>query len=313
MHGAAHTANAPPSRKLEPRRRAPCTSPAPTRRSGHGSNPMNANPNTIRMKPATCSSKNWLRVNERPIAAAPRTEEHEEGHEPGDKREARDDDAPGSAGFAQPLGLDRRHGGEIARNERQHARCEEGDEPGAEGDQDRRGTHSKRASSASRRRSSSGSSGSSPSGGGASSSRRRLQCQASAPTRTAPRRVPQAEAARQASRIPSAGDREHGRPELVDELRLDLALRVAGGDPDPDVRLDAAGGRRVRGVERRLADGAHELGLELGGGWLHLTRGCRARERKRQHREGEKPHAGASARSIPSSMSAASRTGPAMR
>ena len=32
---------------------------------------MNASPKTIRMKPATCSSRNWLRVNESPIAAAP--------------------------------------------------------------------------------------------------------------------------------------------------------------------------------------------------------------------------------------------------
>jgi len=69
MHGAAQTANAPPSRKPEPRRRAPWTSPAPTRRCGHGSRPMKTNPKTIRTKPATCSSRNWLRVKERPTGS----------------------------------------------------------------------------------------------------------------------------------------------------------------------------------------------------------------------------------------------------
>ena len=32
---------------------------------------MNTSPKTIRMKPAICSSRNWLRVIESPTAAAP--------------------------------------------------------------------------------------------------------------------------------------------------------------------------------------------------------------------------------------------------
>ena len=32
---------------------------------------MKTKPKTIRMKPATCSSRNWLRTNESPTAAAP--------------------------------------------------------------------------------------------------------------------------------------------------------------------------------------------------------------------------------------------------
>ena len=71
MQGAAQTAKAPPSRKPEPRRRAPWTRPAPTSRSGQGRSPMKTSPNTIRTKPATCSSRNWLRVIESPTAAAP--------------------------------------------------------------------------------------------------------------------------------------------------------------------------------------------------------------------------------------------------
>ena len=70
MHGAAHTAKAPPSRSLEPRLRAPCTSPAPTSLSGHGSSPMKASPNTTRTKPEIFSSRNWSRKSEPPTSAA---------------------------------------------------------------------------------------------------------------------------------------------------------------------------------------------------------------------------------------------------
>ena len=72
MHGAAHTAKAPPSRSLEPRLRAPCTSPAPTSLSGHGSSPMKASPNTTRTKPEIFSSRNWSRKSEPPTSEPPR-------------------------------------------------------------------------------------------------------------------------------------------------------------------------------------------------------------------------------------------------
>ena len=52
MHGAAHTANAPPSSAFEPRRLACWRSPGATARSGHGSTPMNASPRTISTNPA---------------------------------------------------------------------------------------------------------------------------------------------------------------------------------------------------------------------------------------------------------------------
>ena len=71
MHGAAQIANAPPSSTREPRLRAPCTSPAPTSRSGHGSRPMKANPKTTRTKPATRWSRNWLLRNPAPMSWAP--------------------------------------------------------------------------------------------------------------------------------------------------------------------------------------------------------------------------------------------------
>ena len=70
IQGAAHTANAPPSKSLEPRLRAPCTRPAPTSRSGHGSSPMKASPNTTRTKPEIFSNRNWSRKSEPPTSAA---------------------------------------------------------------------------------------------------------------------------------------------------------------------------------------------------------------------------------------------------
>ena len=54
MHGAAQTANAPPSSAAEPRRRARWSRPGATARSGHGSSPMNASPITTSAKPAIC-------------------------------------------------------------------------------------------------------------------------------------------------------------------------------------------------------------------------------------------------------------------
>jgi hypothetical protein len=65
---------------------------------------------------------------------------------------------------------------------------------------------------------------------------------------------------------------EHGRPELIDERGLDLALRVSGGDPLADERLHPQRDRRVGRVEGRVADRADELRFELGGGGPLLAR-----------------------------------------
>ena len=83
MHGAAQMANAPPSRKPEPRRRASWTSPAPSRRCGHGSRPMNASPKTIRTKPAICSIRNWSLREREPDRRGTGAEQDEDGNEPG--------------------------------------------------------------------------------------------------------------------------------------------------------------------------------------------------------------------------------------
>ena len=243
-------------------------------------------------------------------------EQDEDGHEPGDERDAGADDAPRRARLAQPLGLDGGDRGEVAGDERQDARREKRDEAGAERDEDGGAAHgSKRASSSSSRRSSAGSSGSAASADGSSS----------APARVAPAPGEQAhdhDAEREPGERQHPRDQleallrrlgQHRRAELVDERGLDLALRVAGGDPLADERLHPQRDGRVRGVERRLADRADELGLELGRGRALLARSRRGGEDERDERERRRPHAGASARSMPASSSAASSTGPAIR
>src|SRR4051812_9215178 len=57
--------------------------------------------------------------------------------------------------------------------------------------------------------------------------------------------------------------REHAGAELRDELVLDLALRVAGGDPAADVDAHARGDRRVGHVEREVAGGEQDLAPEV--------------------------------------------------
>ncbi len=69
MHGAAQTANAPPSSTLDPRRRAPVSSPGASILSVQGSTPMNVSPMTTSTKPASSA---WLSAGSTlPIAAAP--------------------------------------------------------------------------------------------------------------------------------------------------------------------------------------------------------------------------------------------------
>ena len=102
---------------------------------------MKTKPKTIRTKPATCSSRNWLRVKESPTAAAPAPSRTNTRDEAGDERKAGEDDPAGCSWLAQPIRLDRGHGREVAGDERQHAGGEERDEAGAEGDGDRGSAH----------------------------------------------------------------------------------------------------------------------------------------------------------------------------
>ena len=99
----------------------------------------------------------------------------------------------------------------------------------------------------------------------------------------------------------------------IDDLLLDLALRLPGRDQALEVADDLAARARVRLVERRLAVLAPELRLDLGRGRMRLVG-----ERRRGGREGQdcescdeqNPHA-ASASSIALSSSSA-RASPKM-
>ena len=141
MHGAAHTAKAPPRRTREPRPRASCRRPAPTSRSGHGSKPMNASPKTTRTNPATRSSRNWSPRILPPTRAAPTPSKHEERREAEDERNAPGDHASRGSGLPELVGVDRRHGREVRRDERQDARREERDHAREESDGNRRPAH----------------------------------------------------------------------------------------------------------------------------------------------------------------------------
>ncbi len=141
MHGAAHTANAPPSRTREPRPRASCRSPAPTSRSGHGSRPMKASPNTTRTNPAIALEQEL--VAEDPTADECRadTEEDEERREAEDERHASGDHAPRIAPLSELIRIDCRHRREVRRHEWKDARSEERDHPREERDRNRRPAH----------------------------------------------------------------------------------------------------------------------------------------------------------------------------
>ena len=283
MHGAAHTANAPPSRKPEPLPPRSLDEPGADEPLRPGEQAHEDEAEDDQDEARDLLEQELIAREREPDGGRARAEEHEHGDEPGDEREAGDDDAAGGSRLAQPLRLDRGHGRQVAGDERQHARREERDEAGAERDGDRGAAHSKRSSASSRRCSSTGSSGSPSSPSGGAPPRTRLQRQASAPTATMPDCEP-GERQQPGDEVESLARRhgEDGGPELVDELRLDLALRVAGRDPGADVRLHPQRDRRVGGVERRLADRADELGLELGGCRLQLARRLPAAARAAQ-------------------------------
>ena len=92
MHGAAQTANAPPSSAPEPRRRAPVSRPGATIRSGTGSSADEREAEHDQHEAGD------LRLRRRRDDAADRrgagAEHDEDDREAGDERQARDDDAP---------------------------------------------------------------------------------------------------------------------------------------------------------------------------------------------------------------------------
>ena len=93
----------------------------------------------------------WVSLSTKlPIAAAPAPRSDEDDGEADDERDARDDDATTGAGAFEPVDVDRRDRGEVAGDERQHARRHDGGEPCEERDRQLL-KHRSRASSSSTR------------------------------------------------------------------------------------------------------------------------------------------------------------------
>ena len=219
-------------------------------------------------------------------------EENEEGREAEDERNAPPDHTPSVPGLAELVGVDRRDGREVGRHERQHARREKRDHPGEERDRDRRPAHalSRRIARAPRPRGARA-----PGRAARPTARTRRSAAPRADEETDRDRAAEERAERQqpGEETEAAVRRlgEHLGAELRDKRVLDLLLGVAGRDPNADERLHALGDGSVRLVERRLAHGADELGLEIGGVRRRSGRGA-GDERGAEHgRERESaPH-----------------------
>ena len=238
-------------------------------------------------------------------------ERHEHDGEADEERDARDDDPTRNSALAEPVRLDRRHRREVAGHERQHARGDHGDEAGKKGDRNPlcHGLGSRRVqprelvvdAPVERR------------------VERRCFVGGSRLTLAAPTHCEHGE-------DPRSGDYEDGRQhprqevepplgrrgehllaEVVDELRLDLRLRVAGRDPGADERPHAVGHRGRRLIQGRMARGADDLALDLGERRLRLARESGSGQREREKADGEAtPHHGESAERIPASSASLS-------
>ena len=214
MQGAAQTANAAPSSRLDPRARA--SSPGATARSGHGSSPTNASPTTISRKPANSSCRRLVRAT-LPIAAAPAPSRTKTTVKPSDERQARERDPSTHAALAEAPRLDRRDRGQVAGHERQDARQDDRDEPDRERDRNAASRRSEQALRPPAARAPGRAAG--RPAATARRSRRRDQRQASQPSTSAP--------------SPSADERQHPREQV------EPVLRRLGEDRRPELRRRA--------------------------------------------------------------------------
>ena len=128
MHGAAQIAKAPPSSTREPRLRAPCTRPAPTSRSGQGSRPMKAKSEDDEDEPGDLLEQELVAEDPAADELGADAERDEDGREADHERDAREHDPSRRPALVEPVRLDGGDGREIARHERQHARGKERDE-----------------------------------------------------------------------------------------------------------------------------------------------------------------------------------------
>ena len=237
MQGAAQMAKAPPSRKPEPRRRASWTSPAPSEPLRPGQQPHEREAEHDQDEAGDLLHQELVLREREPDRGGTGAEKDEDGHEPADERQARADDAARRARLAQPLGLDGRDRGEVARDERA-ARTGRGTRRNRRRTRRRptfrsrptlmarSGRARRRAAARARDRAARATSAGSLAAAGVAPAPGEHADDDHAEREPGERQQPRDQLEALPRRLG-----EHGRAELVDERGLDLALRVARGDP----------------------------------------------------------------------------------
>ena len=199
-------------------------------------------------------------------------------------------DAPDRAALAEAAGLDARERGEVAGDERQHARRDHRREPREERNRETDAHQSNRASSSSSRCSVSSSSGGPSSGGRARLHRQTPNAtKQSAENDPSERQPPDEEIEALARRR-----RKDAGAEVLHELVLDLIPGGALVNSHLDVVLDAPRRRRVGLVEGRVAGRTHHLPFERRKRRLRVParrgRGAGEDECRHQHRDDAHDH-----------------------
>ena len=141
MHGAAHTAKAPPSRKREPRVRAPWSEPRAEQALGPGQEPHEREPEHDQDEPRDLLEQELVGEETAADEGGTHPEQHEDRREAEDEGNARHDHTSGVSRLPQPVRVDGRDRREIPRDEREHARSQERNESGQERDRDRGEIH----------------------------------------------------------------------------------------------------------------------------------------------------------------------------
>ena len=100
MHGAAQIAKAPPSKKPDPRRRAPWTSPAPSSRFGPREQAHEDEPEDDQDEARDLLEEELVLGNREADRRSAGAEQDEDRDEARDEGQAREDDPAGRARFA---------------------------------------------------------------------------------------------------------------------------------------------------------------------------------------------------------------------
>ena len=242
MQGAAHTANAPPSKALDPRRRAPVSRPGREDPLGPRQQADEREPEHDEHEAGQLDLPGGGQHTA--DGSRSRSEDDEDDREPGDERQAPERHVASRSRLAEPIGLDRGHRRQVAGHERQDAGRDDRDHSREKRDRDfledgltlvearELLVHSSLERRAQRGRPA-----------------RRITSTAPVPGKRGEHERPADEAheRQQPREQVEPLRRRRGqdlRPVLGDEVVLDLLLRVAGLDPQRNEVLDLPGSRQ---------------------------------------------------------------------